>query len=66
MDRLSVATKLAIHVTNYLAEREGDDPQVDGWSSYQSDDKANAVAEQQVAIDKLIEMGVIDPAVFNN
>jgi hypothetical protein len=64
MDKLSVATKLAIHVTNYLVELDGEDPKVDGWSSYRPDDKADIVAQQQVAIDKLIEMGVIDPAVF--
>jgi hypothetical protein len=64
MDRLSVATQVAIHVTNYIVERDGDDPKFDGWSSYRPDDKADIVAQQQVAIDKLIEMGVIDAAVF--
>jgi hypothetical protein len=64
MDKLSVATKLAIHTSNYLAERDGEDPKESGWASYRSDDKADIVAEKMGEIDKLIEMGVIDPGVF--
>lgn len=65
MDRLTATTKMAIVSYQKLIEREGGDPKTEGWGSLQSDDKADFVKQMDDALEELIELGAVDPAVFD-
>lgn len=65
MQRLEATTKMAIASYQKLAAREGDDPETQGWSALQSEDKAEMVQQMDDALEELIKLGLVDSTKFD-